>query len=57
MVETNIEIKVAEEFPAGINVIKEIEGDNNDMPKEESSSACGKDRCEYEVGTNEVARN
>ena len=35
--ETNIEIKVEEEFPAGINVIKEIEGNNDDVPKEKSS--------------------
>ena len=47
MMETNIEIKVEEEFPAGINVVKEIEGDNDDEPNEESSSACGKDRYEY----------
>ena len=37
IVETNIEIKVEEEFPAGINVVKEIEGNNDDVPKEKSS--------------------
>ncbi|CAE1271169.1 unnamed protein product [Acanthosepion pharaonis] len=41
MVETNIEIKIEEEFPAEINIVKEeIEGDNDDVLKEESSSAC-----------------
>ncbi len=35
MVETNIEIKVKDEFPAGIIVVKEIEGDNDDVPKKE----------------------
>ena len=54
IVETNIEIKAEEEFPAGINV-KEVDG-NNDVPKEESSSAWGKDMYEYEEGTNEVTR-
>ena len=57
MVETNIEIKVEEEFPAGINIVKEIEADNNDMLKEESSSACGKDSYGYEEGTDEVTGN
>ena len=46
MVKTNIEIKVEEEFPAGINIVKEVEGDNDGMPKEENPSACGKDRYE-----------
>ena len=40
IVETNIEIKVEEEFLAGINIVKEIEGDNDVVPKEESPSAC-----------------
>ena len=53
MVEANIEIKVEVEFPAGINVVKEIEGESDDVPKEESSSACGKDMYECEEGTNE----
>ena len=44
MVAANIEIRVEEEFLAGINIVKETEGDNNDVPKEESSSACSKDR-------------
>ena len=39
MVETNVEIKVEEEFPAGINAVKEIESDNVEEPKKESSSA------------------
>lgn len=52
MVKTNIGIKVEEEFLA---VVKEIEGDNDDVPKEECSSACGKDRYEYEEGTEEVS--
>ena len=51
VVETNIQIKVKEEFPAEINVV------NNDMPKEESSSTCGKDRYEYEEGTDEITGN
>ena len=34
MMETNIEIKVKEEFPAGINVVKDIEGDNDDRPND-----------------------
>ena len=32
MMEKNIEIKIEEEFPAGINVVKEIEGDIDDEP-------------------------
>ena len=28
--ETNIKIKVEEEFPIGINVVREIDGDNDD---------------------------
>ena len=32
MVETNIDIKVEEEFHAEINAVKEIKGDNDDMP-------------------------
>ena len=55
MVETNIEIE--EEFPAGINVVKETEGDNDDILNEENPSACGKDRYEYEEGTDEVTGN
>ena len=39
-----IEINVEEEFPAEINVVKEIEGDNDNEPKQESFSACGKER-------------
>ena len=46
--------KVKEEFPAGINVVKEIKGDNDDVPKEERSSACAKDSYEYEEETDEV---
>ena len=57
MVERNIEIKVEKEFPRGINVVKETEGDNDDGPKEESSSACGKDWYEYEEGIDEVIGN
>ena len=57
MMETNIEIKAEEEFPAGINVLKEIEGDNDDVPKEESFSARGKDRYEYEKRNDEVTGN
>ena len=56
IVEINVEIKVEEEFPVGINVVKEIEGDN-DEPKEENSSACSKYRYEYEEGTDEVTGN
>ena len=37
-----------------IEIVKEIEGDNDDVPKEESSSACSKDGYEYEEGTDEV---
>ena len=55
--ERNIEIKVKEEFPEKINVVKEIQGDNDDVPKKESSSACGKDMYEYEEGTDEVTEN
>ena len=54
---TNIEMKVEDEFPAGINVGKEIEGENDDVPKEESSSACGKDWHEYEEETDKVTGN
>ena len=43
MEETNIEIKVEDEFPTGVNVVKEIECVNDDVPKEKSSSACSKD--------------
>ena len=57
MVDTNIKIKVEEEFLAGINVVKRIEGDNDDVLKEESSRACDKDRYEYEEGTDEVTGN
>ena len=31
--ETNREIKVEEEFSVGMNVVKEIEGDNDDMKR------------------------
>ena len=44
MVVTDVEIKVNEEFPAGINIVKEIEGDNDDVPKELNSSGCSKER-------------
>ena len=54
MVETNIEIKVEEEFPAGINVVKEIEVHYDDMPKEESSSVYNK---EYEERPDEATGN
>ena len=57
MVETNIEIKVEEKFFAGINVVKEIEGDNDDIPKEESSNTCGKDRYEYKEWTDDITGN
>ena len=57
MVKTNIEIKIEEEFPAEIKVVKEIEGDNDDAPKVEKSSVCGKDRYEYEEGTDVVTGN
>ena len=33
---------------------RKIEGDNNDVLKEESFSACGKYRCKYDEGTDEV---
>ena len=48
MMETNIEIEVEEEFPVGINIVKEIESDNYDVPKnkKESPRACSK--YEYE---------
>lgn len=55
MVQTNMEIKVEEEFPAGINIVKEILSDNVDAPKKVSSSVCGKDR--HEEGTDEVTGN
>ena len=48
--------KVEEEFPAGTNVVKKIEDANEDVPKEESSSSCGKDRYEYE-GSDKVTGN
>ena len=54
MVETNIEINVAEEFPAGINVVKE--GDNN-VSKEGSPSVWGKDSYKYDEGIDEVTGN
>ena len=54
MEEMNIELKLKEEFLAGI---KEIEGDNDDVLKEERSSPCGKERYEYEEGTDEVTEN
>ena len=57
MLEINILIKFEEEFPAGINDVKKIEGDNEDVPNEESSNACGKDRYECEEGTDEVTGN
>ena len=57
MVETNIEIKLKEEFPAGINVVNEIEGDNDDVAKEESYSVCGKDRYKYEEETDGATGN
>ena len=41
----------------GTNFIKEIEGDNDDMPKEESSRSCGKDKHKYEDKTDEVTEN
>ena len=56
MVETNIKIKAEEKFPAGIHV-KEIEGGNDDIPKEKSSSARGNDWYEYEGRSDEVTRN
>ena len=55
MVESNI--KVEEEFPAGIRVVKEIEGDNDDVIKEKSFSACDKNRYEYKEGTDNVTEN
>ena len=38
-------------------LLNKIENDNNDVPKEESSSAFNKDRYEYEEGTGEVTGN
>ena len=55
MGETNI--KVEEEFPAEISVVKEIEGDNNDAPKEYSLRTSGKDWYEYEEVNDEVTGN
>ena len=54
---TNIEVKVEEEFSAKIDVVKEIEGDNDDVPKKRSSSAFSKGKYEYEEGTDEVTWN
>ena len=54
MVETNIEIKFEEESTL---FFKKIGGDNDDVAKEESSCACGKDRSGYEEGTDEVSEN
>ena len=54
MVETNIEIKLEEEFPIGISVVKESE---NDVPKFESSSTCGKDKYKYDKEINDVTGN
>ena len=56
MMKTNIEIKVEEEVPAGINVVKEIQGDNDDVSKE-SSSEFSKNKYKYEEGTDEVTGN
>ena len=56
MVETNVEIKVREEFPAGINVVKGIEGDNDNVPNEVSSRACPKERYENEEGNDKFSR-
>ena len=53
IVETNIEIKAEEEIPAGIKFGQEVVGDD-DVSKEESTSACGKDRFEFTEGTDEV---
>ena len=53
MVETNMEMNAEDEFTVGINVVEETEGDIDDVPKEESSSACGKDRYEYEEETDD----
>ena len=55
--ETNLEIKLEGELSAGINVVKESEGDNDDVLKEESSSACSKDRYKYEERTDEISGN
>ena len=52
MVETNIKMKVEDNFFVGINVVKEIEGDNDDVQNEKSSSACGKDRYEERTDGN-----
>ena len=56
MVKTNIEMKVEEQFRVGIKVVK---GENDDVPNEETFSACGNLlsfllRCgtrPYELGT------
>ena len=40
-----------------MNIVKEIEGDNDDEPREESSIGRGKDRYEYEEGTDEFTDN
>ena len=57
IVETIIRIKFEEEFAAGINVAKEIDGDNDIVPKEESSRAYGKYRYKSEERTDEVTGN
>ena len=57
MVERNIEIKDEQEFSAWINIVKENEGNNDGMSKEEISFPCCKDRYEYEERTDEVTGN
>ena len=47
MLEINIEIKGGDEFSEGLNIFKEREGNNDDVPVEGSSNASGKDRYEY----------
>ena len=57
IIQTNTKIRVEEEFQAGINVVKEIEGDNDDVSKEESPSTFSEDMYEYEEGNYEVTGN
>ena len=52
-----MKIKVEKESSVGINVVKRIENANDDVPKEESSNAYGKDRYKYKEGTDEVTGN
>ncbi len=40
----------------GINVVREIEGDNKDVPKEKSSSAYSKHKYEHEERADEYTK-